>query len=152
MNGTWTDVTTSNDTTALIVCGTVTSFSPFAAFELEEIAVTIDIKPGSYPNTINLGSNGDVPVAIFSTPTFDARTIDPTSLRLDSAPVAMKGKGTLLYSFEDVNGDGLTDLVAHFSTQALQMSAGDTFATLSGKTTSGISITGTDTVRVISPR
>ena len=36
--------------------------------------VAIDIKPGSYPNSINLKSNGKVPVAILSSPTFDATT------------------------------------------------------------------------------
>ena len=39
------------------------------------VAVAIDIKPGGVPNSINLGSNGKVPVAILSTATFDARTV-----------------------------------------------------------------------------
>ncbi|MHC4260722.1 MAG: hypothetical protein ACYSTF_09995, partial [Planctomycetota bacterium] len=32
-------------------------------------SIDIDIKPGSYPNTINLGSNGVIPVAILSSET-----------------------------------------------------------------------------------
>lgn len=44
------------------------------------ISVTIDIKPGSYPNSINLGSNGNVLVAIFSTEDFDATTVDPLTV------------------------------------------------------------------------
>jgi hypothetical protein len=40
------------------------------------IPVLIDIKPGSDPNSINLGSRGTVPVAILSTQDFDATTVD----------------------------------------------------------------------------
>ena len=39
--------------------------------------VTIDIKPGSDPNSINLGSAGVIPVAILSSEAFDATTVDP---------------------------------------------------------------------------
>ncbi|MBI3663134.1 MAG: hypothetical protein HY234_08815 [Acidobacteria bacterium] len=46
------------------------------------IRVEIDIKPDSFPNSINLGSGGTVPVAIFSSPSFDARTIDPLTVSL----------------------------------------------------------------------
>ena len=42
--------------------------------------VLIDIKPGEYPNTINLGSNGVVPVAILSTLIFDATQVDPLTV------------------------------------------------------------------------
>jgi hypothetical protein len=113
------------------------------------LPVSIDIKPGSFPNSINLGSGGTVPVAIFSTTTFDARTVDPTTVTLASAPVALKGKGTLMTSFEDVNGDGLLDLVIHVSTSALQLSETDTEAVLEGKTSGGTPIRGQDTVRVV---
>lgn len=52
-------------------------------------------------------------------------------------------------SFENVNGDGLLDLVVHVSTSALQLSESDTEAVLEGKTTDGTSIRGTDSVRVV---
>lgn len=114
------------------------------------IAVTIDIKPGSFPNTINLGSSGTVPVAIFSTATFDARTVDPTTVTLASAPVKLNGKGTPMASFQDVNGDGRLDIVVHVETSALQLGETDTIAVLEGKTFGGNSmIRGTDTVRVV---
>ena len=98
------------------------------------ITVAIDIKPGSFPNSINLGSGGTVPVAIFSTSTFDARTVDPTTVTLAGAQVALKGKGTLMSSVKDVDGDGLLDLVVHVQTEALQLSDTDTEAVLEGKT------------------
>jgi len=113
------------------------------------ITVSIDIKPGSYPNTIKLGSEGTVPVAILSTNSFDARTVDPTTVTLASAPVKLKGKGTPMASAEDVNGDGLLDLVVHVSTEALQVSETDTEAVLEGKTSEGKAVQGKDSIRVI---
>jgi len=113
------------------------------------LPVAIDVKPGSYPNSINLGSNGDVPVAILSSPTFDARTVDPATVTLASAPVALRGQGGLMYSFEDVNGDGLPDLVVHLATQALELSSVDTAAVLEGRTFGGQLIRGSDSVRVV---
>jgi len=109
----------------------------------------IDIKPGSFPTSIDLGSGGTVPVAIFSTADFDATTVDPTTVTLASAPVKLKGKGTPMASFEDVDGDGLLDLVVHVSTEALQLSAMDTEAVLEDTTFGGASIRGIDTIRVV---
>jgi len=113
------------------------------------VKVDIDIKPGSYPNSINLGSGGTVPVAIFSTTTFDATTIDPVTVTLASAPTKLKGQGTPMASSEDVNGDGLLDLVVHVSTTALKLTGADTEAILEGKTSDGARIRGVDTVRVV---
>jgi hypothetical protein len=74
--------------------------------------IEIDIKPGSYPNAINLGSNGVVPVAILSTPDLDATTLPPENVFLAGSGVAVRGKGNkYLASTEDVNGDSLPDLV-----------------------------------------
>jgi hypothetical protein len=112
-------------------------------------SVRIDIKPGSLPNSINLGSNGTVAVAIFSGTSFDATTVDPLSVTLAGASVALKGRGTAMSSFQDVDGDGLLDLVVHVSTDALQLTDTDTQAVLEGTTFDGTRIRGTDSVRVV---
>ncbi len=147
----WTNITESGypDTVNNVICGLATSFSDFAIFEKKQVEATIDIKPGATPNTINLGSNGTVPVTIFSTPEFDATTIDPLSVTLASAPVKLKGNGTSMSSFQDVNGDGLLDLVVHVSTEALQLSETDTLANLIGYTSDNTEVIGSDTVRVV---
>lgn len=117
--------------------------------------VGIDIKPGSFPNSINLGNSGTVAVAIFSRPSvgpapgFDATTIDPSTVTLAGAAVKLKGKGTPMASQEDVNGDGLLDLVVHVETEALQVSEGDIVAILEGRTFSGTPVMGADSVRIV---
>ncbi len=113
------------------------------------LEVTIDIKPGSFPNSINLGSNGTVPVAIFSDTAFDATNVDPLTVTLASAPVRLKGNGTPMTSSQDVNSDGLLDLVVHVSTDTLIVSETDREAVLEVKTFDGTAITGSDTVRVV---
>jgi hypothetical protein len=113
------------------------------------IAVDIDIKPGSYPNAINLGSGGVVPVAILSSLTFDATTVDPITVTLASSPIVLRGNGLPSASMEDVNADGLPDLVVHVATEALQLTSTATAASLQGFTFSGTPIAGTDDVIVV---
>ena len=124
------------------------------ASEIESIAadvipVVIDIKPGSFPNSINLGSGGNVPVAIFSSSTFDATTVDPTTVTLADAAVKVRGKGKPAASQEDVDGDGLLDLVVHIDTSLLNLTDGDVVADLNGQTLDGQAIHGSDTVRIV---
>ena len=145
----WTDITTSLDTVNNVICGNTTSFSDFAIFEKKQMVAIIDIKPGSYPNSINLGSNGVVPVAVLSTSDFDATTIVPLTVSLASAPVNLKGNGTPQYSFQDVNNDSLLDLIVQVSTQALQLSSTDQTANFLGYTSDNTEVIGSDMVRVV---
>jgi len=62
-------------------------------FALAPTPVDIDIKPGSYPNAINLGSHGLIPVAILSSEDFDAKTVDPDTVELAGANIEVKVKG-----------------------------------------------------------
>ncbi len=114
--------------------------------------VDIDIKPGSDPNAINSGSNGLIPVAIFSTADFDATTVDPESVKLGGAGVAVRGKGSKYMAHkEDVNGDGLIDLVVQVETEGLGDVGDDGIVVLTGKTTDGIDIEGSDVVVIVPP-
>lgn len=112
-------------------------------------SVTVDIKPGAFPNTINLASNGTVPVAVVSTVEFDAATVDPRTVTLAGAPVRRHGNGAPMASLEDANGDGLLDLVVHVEAGSLQIAPGATEAVLRGNTYDGAAIQGTDSIEVI---
>jgi uncharacterized membrane protein len=104
--------------------------------------VSIDIKPGSYPNGINLESRGVVPVAILTTAEFDASTVDPTTVRFAGAPAIKR-------TMEDVNHDGYLDMLLTFDTQELNVDTDSTEATLTGMTDDGIEIIGTDSVNIV---
>src|SRR2546425_6632827 len=66
-----------------------------------EVAVHIDIKPGSPVNPINLKSAGVIPVAILSSATFSARDVDPASVVFAGAH-AVDRPGGRLARFTDV--------------------------------------------------
>ena len=88
-------------------------------------------------------------VAILTTETFDATTITVSTLLLDSAYVRLVGGRNVLASIEDVNGDGLGDLVVQFDRGLLELTVGEGVGTMTGSTTGTKSILGTDSVRVI---
>ena len=115
----------------------------FATPTPEQITVAVDIKPGSDANPINPRSNGKVPGAILTTNTFDATTVDAATVRLgatgaEAVPVRV--------AIEDVNHDGLSDLLLHFNTQDTGIECGATSASLTGQTFSGQPIRGADSI------
>jgi len=109
------------------------------------IGVPVDIKPGSDPNSINLGAKGVVPVAILTTADFDATTVDPDT-------VVFAGADPLRWTQEDVDEDGDTDLLFHFKTQELALDGDSTVAFLTGETMGDDAITGVDSVRIVPPK
>lgn len=110
--------------------------------------VAIDIKPGSYPNSINLNSGGVVPVAIFGSADFSVSEIDPGTVSLAGASV-LGQRNVLLSHLEDVDGDAYLDLVVQIDSTKLNLSENDTEATLTGQLINGKTFKGTDTVKVI---
>ena len=115
----------------------------------------IDIKPGSDPNSTNLGSGGVIPVAILTTPDFDATTVDGTTVRFGTDGASpthdQTDSANLADHQRDVDGDGLTDYVLHFLTGLTGISEGDTEACLTAQTFGGIAIAGCDAVRMVPP-
>lgn len=115
-----------------------------------QIDVNIDIKPGSDTNPINPLSQGTFPVAILSMPDFDA----PSMVDISSLAFGRSGSEASLAfcneNGEDINGDGLLDLVCHFNNQLTLLNTSRLrFGHLSGLTVDGILIQGHDKVTVL---
>ena len=109
-------------------------------------SIDIDIKPESYPNIINLKSNGVIPVAILTTDDFDATTVDPLSVSFGpNDALEAHGKGHI----QDVDGDGDLDLMLHFKTQAAGIECEDTEVGLTGKTFDGQIVEGFDSIHIV---
>ncbi|NIA13132.1 MAG: hypothetical protein GWP08_03555 [Nitrospiraceae bacterium] len=79
-------------------------------------AVDIDVKPGVYPNTIDLGRECELVVVMYA-PSEDALVYaDPDTAQLArSSGTRDQGAFPLEWWWEDENGDGFTDLVFVFS-------------------------------------
>jgi hypothetical protein len=123
-----------------------------AVFVKTVVEVSIDIKPGTNPNHVNLGSHGVLPVAILSSDSFDATQVNPETVKLAGAEVAVRGKGNkYLAHEEDVNGDGLLDLVLQVETENLDPpdTFQDGFVTLTGSTLGGEEFEGKDEIVIV---
>jgi hypothetical protein len=103
-----------------------------------ELAVPVDIKPGSCPNPLNTKSKGKLPVAILGTDSFDVRQIDPSTVRLEGVtPIrwSLDDVGTPFDPLQDkedcytdcneLGPDGFTDLTLKFKRQAVLEALGD---------------------------
>ena len=115
--------------------------------------VTIDIKPGGYPNKINLSASGLLPVAVLTTQDFDASQFTPEMAHLSDASVAMNcmGAPAIRWKLDDVNGDYRLDLVFFFRIQDLDLTSSSTAAMLMAHgsyNSTPTHIVGTDSVLV----
>ena len=96
--------------------------------------IDIDIKPGSFPNSINWTSAGVIPVAILTTEDFDVADVDPSTVAFGPNGATKIHKKAHM---EDVDEDGDLDLVFHFYTQETGFACGDIEAFLTGQTLDG---------------
>lgn len=106
------------------------------------VEVLVEVQQGS----INPISRGVIPVAVLSTVDFDATTIDPATVRFGpngANPISAAGR------VEDVDGDGLPDLLFHFPTSDTGLACGDTEAALEGETVDGRAVGGMAVVRIL---
>jgi hypothetical protein len=108
--------------------------------------VIVEIRPRGEANGLNPNSDKEFRVAIPSGNGFNAATVDPNTVRFgatstEAAPVN--------FALRDVDRDGDTDMVLRFEIQDMGIKCGDTSASLTGQTSSGLSFRGSDSIRTV---
>jgi len=114
------------------------------------IKIQIDIKPSSHTNNININTSSVIPVALLSTNDFNTTTdIDLSTISIAGANVKLLGNGgTHLCNNEDVNTDGLMDIVCLIETSQVMIELGQSLAALEAKTHEGILVHGEDFINI----
>lgn len=116
------------------------------------LPVTIDVQPGRTLGTIYAAKRGLVSVAVLTTGTFDATTVDPSTVCFGDAEAPTERTCQEAHQTAhvlDVDKDGDLDVLLHYDTAGTGIDPGDTSACLIGRTTSGSGIFGCDEVRVL---
>jgi hypothetical protein len=128
--------------------GAESSFDSVMVVALLESEIVIDIHPGSTVNPVNPNLKGVLPVAILGSALLDVTQIDARSLRFGTGMTPeTHGKGHL----EDVNDDGLLDLLGHYAVLSSGIRVGDKQACLTA-TLGGTVFGGCDRIRTVPRR
>ena len=124
--------------------------------------VVIDVKPDSSNNTVNVGKNGVLPIAVMTTDDFDAvNELDPdtvTAVLIGTDGEVVNVVQPDRFDIEDVDGDGDDDVTYKFSVPALidgsnaPLTKTTTSITFRGETFDGMCIQGTDKVTIVPPK
>jgi hypothetical protein len=110
------------------------------------MAVNVDTDYGTStapPATFNIDSEGALHVAILGSPTFNIDTVDPATVKF--GPNGASNVSPAF--FEDVNADGIPDLVLSFVPKAAGFGCYDSVVVLSGETYSKQPFFATETVQ-----
>jgi hypothetical protein len=83
--------------------------------------VRIRVLPGAPAKGAKKDASGHLSLVVLTTDRFDALTIDPATVTFAGASVSMDGNGKYKVSTEDVDGNGMDDLVVTFSLKDLQV-------------------------------
>jgi len=108
------------------------------------LAVQIDVYPGSEKNPIQLGSRGVVPVVLYGEVDFAVEDVEISTLAFgpDAAVVAHRNGP----HFDDVDGDGLLDMILHHRVADTGLTSEDFEVCLYGETIDAMFFEGCDDV------
>jgi hypothetical protein len=132
--------------TRLNLIGTVRTLTPVAK------NVSIDIRPGRFPNRVGPTAHEFVSVAVLNVaqtsgdPGFNPFRVNPATVHFG---VAGTEATPVSRAFHDVDGDGDQDLIFFFRVQESEISCPSTTAKLTGRTFGGQPFVGIDSVRTI---
>ena len=152
----WMTVSLSSEVDEVHWFGENRGFHPFGVDNLRwgleapaHLEVAIDVMPGNRRNPLNPGSSGVVVVALLGSEDFDVADVDVSNLRLGLGEAEPEGRSP---KQRDVNGDGWTDLVAHYRVADTQTAYGDESICLAGETLGGVAFGGCDAIRTVPGR
>lgn len=111
--------------------------------EYETPGITIDIRPESPRNVVQLDITGKLPVAVLSTLEFSATSLVPSSIRFGKTGTEAASAKP---SVEDVNADGLPDLVCFFRIEETGLTCDSTKGVLKAVTGGGVPVQGADSL------
>ncbi len=106
--------------------------------------IGINVDPENDPNFIELLCPSLIPVAILGSEEFDVLDVDVTTLAFGPS-----GAGATGSELDDVDGDGLIDLLSIYRTVDTGIVRGDPEACLTGETFDGIQFEGCDSIVTI---
>jgi M6 family metalloprotease-like protein len=106
------------------------------------VSINIDVKPGDSENKIYPNKGGKFPVAVLSSPTFDATQVDSSTVKFGLGE-ASPGNPPIISNVDGLHGD---DTTLQFWTQETGILCNDTEVTMTGETYAGDGFTGTDTI------
>jgi hypothetical protein len=106
--------------------------------------VQIDVHPGSEKNPIQLGSRGVVPVVLYGEIDFAVEDVEISTLAFgpDAAVVAHRNGP----HFDDIDGDGLLDMILHHRVADTGLTSEDSDVCLYGETMDAMPFEGCDEV------
>jgi hypothetical protein len=107
------------------------------------ITPQLAINPGLPIKPIDPGSSEPISVAVLSSTSFDAATIDTASIHFGDTGIEA---GPLDSATQDVNGDGRDDLLLHFGIPNSGITCWTTVVSLTGKAASGQSVRGSGAI------
>ena len=108
--------------------------------------IAVDVEPHRTLNLVNPSSLDTITVGILATTDRQAADIDPRSVRFGPRQATEShGHGHM----EDINGDGIADLVLHFVAVEAGIACGTTRATLHARTFGGLWLKGSDAVTTV---
>jgi hypothetical protein len=111
----------------------------------ERMLLSIDIRP----RRINPRSRGRLRVTILTSELFDATTLEPNTVRFGATGTETP---PLYFTLTDVDGDGDRDMILRFETQMTGIKCGDSSVSLTGETSSGLSVIGSSSIKTVGCR
>lgn len=107
--------------------------------------INVSIKPGSDPAPMNVRSSGVTPVAVLGSAALDVQSLDILSARFGPNAISQSFSA----SFQDVNRDGILDVVFHFRTDGSGIKCGDSSVVLTVKTKDGNPLAGSGAIKTV---